>query len=151
MSQLDLDVLVKLGTIISAVATAMSAIYLKRQNQLAKKRTTISILDNPISWDSRQKTKITLCNSSNYPVSVDSYIVSNELVRHKGELHEYAVELSGDDCPRYLKESEVYVLELNTPSYPKNIPLSLEIRYKSSEDEFTQLRTLHVKGNRTVT
>ena len=146
----DLDNLVKIAAIISGLATLLSAIYLKKQNNLSKKRVTISVVSNPLIWNSREKTSIKICNSSDFPILLDSYMVSNQLNRSTGELHEYAVELSDSDSKIFLTPNQTYDIELKTFDYPKNIPLSFEIRYKSSFDEFKELRKLDMKETRTI-
>jgi len=148
---LDLDIFVKIAAIISGLATLLSAIYLKKQNNLSKKRVGISIVNNPFIWNSKEKTSIKICNSSDFPILLDSYMVSNQLNRSTGELHEYAVELSDSDKQVFLTPNQIYDIELKTMDYPKNIPLSLEIRYKSSFDEFKESRKLNMEGTRTIT
>lgn len=146
----NLDDLAKVAVIISGFATALSAIYLRKQNILSLRRESISILYNPFIWDNKN-VLLKICNSSSYPVIIDSLSIINQISKNnKGELHEYIVETIKNDKDNYLKPNEIYEYNLNITNYPKNIPLSLEIRYKSSVDEFKEMRTLLSNENRTI-
>lgn len=146
----DINTIVNLAVIISGIATAFSAIFLRKQNRLLTPRIKISILNNPLIWSKKEKVKIRVCNSSSFPVILVKLILINTLNEKTGELHEYALEFLGEENGTYLRPTEIYEYEIDTTRLPLNIPLRFQIEYKSAMDEFKTNRYLVDDSTRTV-
>ncbi len=72
---------------------------------------------------------------------IDDIQVINTLNEKKGELHERALDIIDKDA--YLKQTEVlsFVLD-NAKNYPFDIPLRIEVCFRSSVDNFNRTRSL---------
>ncbi|MGI6278893.1 MAG: hypothetical protein ACOYJ8_03775 [Patescibacteria group bacterium] len=141
MKLFSFDGLIGLAAIVSGLATLASAFFLRRQNIFLKPKVNISFLQNPVIWKRGETIKIKICNSSSYPVVIDDIQVINTLNEKKGEPHERALDIIDKDA--YLKQTEVlsFVLD-NAKNYPINIPLRIEVCFRSSVDNFNRTRRL---------
>ena len=147
---LGLKKVVDVAVIISGFATALSALFLYKQNKYSKPKKSISILENPLMWGRKSNVGIKICNSSSYPVIVDSVQVINTISEKVGNIHEYVVDFVLGEDKVYLRPMEIKDFLLNTSKYPLNIPLKVLVKYRSAFDNFTSHHSIGDEEIRTV-
>lgn len=150
--------IVKLATIIAGVSTALSAWYLRNQGILQKKewlfkqpRPSIAIINNPEFWHSLDKTyAIEVENTGNTNIVIHDF-----LLRIKNILESKNIggsNLINDFCkkPVSLKSGESTTFEILSNELPKNVPIFIEIRYKSGHDNYERLIFYEDKETRVI-